>query len=729
MKFSSITSSLKSNVGSNPTMFFAGAGMSRPSGIPVFGELYGTILRHLLGKNATRSETQAFIRDMRPETIAEAVSSIFGSQLFDFYSYFLDAKPNANHQFLAQALNSGSCVFTTNVDTLIEDCCDELGIGYELCVEEDEFIEFNRRRIQGASVNASGCIFKLRGSLSRGENLFRSIPLTIEDETKGLSEAKVEAIQTCLKNLDVVVLGYSGMDHFSVQPVLSDTASDQKMFWHSYAEGAKPKLEKRDVFEAEMEIAREDIIDGQLDNPEEWAKISMNEILLERKESFRIVADTSELLKQVLLKSGRKPIQRNLKSLKVSTPSWTKRVPNWKRQLLKARLQRFKGDYVNAETSAKKSLKAAKGDLDKAKACGELGNIFISDSIAATNGFAADNFGLAADYFRKGKDFENQLSSQIEQANVYRRMRDFDESGKRLRRTLKQIEKSKMPVRSKQKLTSFAKGTLALGRMPLGENEASSDQKTLSLAEEAINLAFESGNLRRWSSSLNNDGLLRFLIAKSHDELEVDCERLLSGYRINRRLLNNRGCYQQMRNLGLVQQKLARLSRKKDDKSNWLESALDSFTQAAEHVARITPGARGESLEANFRIGETLCFLGRKEEAMRILTLVADERREIEGQWHNEGRCHELSIQCASKSKAKLGIAHRIFEIYSVAWQSEKGRVKLLGKTDPIVRKNVLGILSAAILTMKNEASSAAKKTTEQLKRLLKEIKDGNQEG
>ncbi|WP_164114810.1 hypothetical protein [Serratia marcescens] len=36
--------------------------------------------------------------------------------------------PNYNHYFLALALLKGHCVFTTNVDTLIEKACENIGI-------------------------------------------------------------------------------------------------------------------------------------------------------------------------------------------------------------------------------------------------------------------------------------------------------------------------------------------------------------------------------------------------------------------------------------------------------------------------------------------------------------------------------------------------------------------------------------------------------------------------
>lgn len=726
MKSTTVVADLAARISGEPQMYFAGAGLSNPSGIPVFRDLYRHILVSILGAEEARDEAEILLERLRPEVLAESLAFLFGSRLFDFYRCFLQAQPNANHQFLARALERGSCIFTTNVDTLIEDCCEQLGIGYELCVDDADYDSFWERRSPSGQINACGCLFKLRGSLARDEEQFvRSIPLTIEDEGKGLSDNRERAVQECLRQYDVTVLGYSGMDHFSVQPLLVETSTTRSMNWHWYRRGADPLVQSRPIFEREMQIARQDIVDGVLDHPDEQAKISMNEILLARSNSARIVGDTSRLLAAALRTLGEKPIRLRQKRISFPTPDWVSQIPQWKRQLLKARLLRLAGEYAQATVACKQASKRARRNYDRGLVLEEQGSIYRADSIVATDDMARESYAMAAELFEKAGDLEKAINARIDQANILRRQRGFDQSQEHLKDIRQQIAESKLDSRSKKKIECFLLSTLALRRMRLRSASREENLEALQWINEAVELARESGHLRRLASCLNSSGLLQYQMAKSTKDLLIAEESLKSSYRIHRRLTDNRGCFQAARNLGLVYQKLAMKSRAKGLKKDRWEEALANFYRAAEHVARISVGVRGESLEANFRIGETLVQLERYRQARPILDRIVQGQHAIEA-WNNEGRALELVMKCVSSPAKLRSKARRILEIYHGAMQSETRRKIILGGKENVVFKTVISILTTAIHQLRMDDTKAGRELRKKLVELRREIRDQN---
>ena len=723
MRSAAIVNQLRDSLSDDRRMYFAGAGLSKASGIPVFRDLYLHILKCVLGKSAERGEPRVFLDNLRPEAIAETLAQLFGEKLFDFYRGFLLAKPNSNHQFLARALERGSCVFTTNLDTLIEDCCEQLGVGYELCVDDEDYESFWHRRFKFGSVNASGCLFKLRGSLSRSkEQPFRAIPLTIEDESDGLSTGRERVVQSCLRQYEMTVLGYSGMDHFSIQPLLIDIASEKSMVWYWYEARNTNYVQNREVFEQEMSLAREDTVDGVLDHPDELAKISMNEILLGRPYAVRVVGDTSRTLARALSSAGENPLIPHRRYIKLHSPTWAERVAKWQRNLLRGRLYRLVGMYTDATQACRQALKRARRDYDKGIILDELGTICRADSTSSTDDLAAKYFGLAARKFEDANAIDKSLIALIDQANIFRRKREFDRALTQLRKVRKRIALANCDNRAKRRIESFVLSTLALDRMRIRIASPDYDSQTRDLAGQAIDLAKQSGNLRRMSSCLNTAGLLHFQMARSVAELVEAAQLLERGYSINRKLMDHRGCYQQMRNLGLVQQKLFRHTKGAKGKREQLENALSSFRRAAEHVARILTGVRGESLEANFRIGETLVMLDRRREALPILHRVAEEQQMI-GKWHNEGRALELVLKCLIQKKKIRDVARRVHLVYRDALDNPDKHRFLLGGGDQIILENAISIVSAAIEALKKDGSDSASALMNKLLQLRKDLR------
>src|SRR6266571_1388027 len=114
-----------------PIAFFAGAGISIDSGLPNFWSFSTHVIRCTTGyleQNGVNvrssilstKDEELLANRLRPEVLLQVLSEGFGSRLFKFYEWLDCTTPNPNHEFLARAIRAGHCVFTTNIDCLIE---------------------------------------------------------------------------------------------------------------------------------------------------------------------------------------------------------------------------------------------------------------------------------------------------------------------------------------------------------------------------------------------------------------------------------------------------------------------------------------------------------------------------------------------------------------------------------------------------------------------------------
>ena len=156
---------------------------------------------------------------LRPEVLLQVIEQVHGNNSLKFYSSLDSGIPNSNHYFLALALLKGHCVFTTNVDTLIEKACENIGIECTPIFYEKHYRDFLNKQ----PIDFSSQLFKLHGSIEPnkvGLSKYKSIRFTLNRVGLGLREYTRKTLSTCLKERDFIFLGYSGNDHFSVHPEL-----------------------------------------------------------------------------------------------------------------------------------------------------------------------------------------------------------------------------------------------------------------------------------------------------------------------------------------------------------------------------------------------------------------------------------------------------------------------------------------------------------------------------
>ena len=152
-------------------------------------------------------------------------------------------EPNINHKFLAKMLINGNKVLTTNFDSLIEYALKELNI-------PDNNIKpiIYRQDWEIHEDHNSYYVYKLHGSvvdIRNQKNCRDSLQATLSQIFQNKSGAlhleswKKTVIESILKDYDLIIIGYSGLDDLDILPTLRKIISDKKIIWIKH-EGSRP---------------------------------------------------------------------------------------------------------------------------------------------------------------------------------------------------------------------------------------------------------------------------------------------------------------------------------------------------------------------------------------------------------------------------------------------------------------------------------------------------------
>ena len=240
---------------SKRVVFFVGAGVSVPSGVPDFKKLNEKVIQTLVGdelKELERKDTEKKKKDyeiltenVRPEVMYQIAIDELGSEVLYSLEMLEGYEPNYYHHFLAEAIRQGNWVFTTNPDNLIEEACKRKGMKkkvdfktYYGCSNDQDFREYFNYIKSGDT--PGGCIFKLHGSIEgnlKEEEKYKTIQFSLRQVGEGLFRHRKEVLEYFLKEFDFCLIGYKCRDDFSVFPVLSGTNSDKDIFWFRFDEG------------------------------------------------------------------------------------------------------------------------------------------------------------------------------------------------------------------------------------------------------------------------------------------------------------------------------------------------------------------------------------------------------------------------------------------------------------------------------------------------------------
>jgi len=279
--------------------FFVGAGISHnsPSNLPLFGELNREIIRSATGHMLDEDDCQTLSNNIRPEIVLQILTEVLPQKLMyellrSLENGMTKVEPNSNLFLLAQVLKQGGWVFTTNYDNLIEKAGKNIDLDIDKCkcYGDRDFSKFKEKFLDTGSI-PGGYMFKLHGSIEDPD----SILATLGKIGKGLAGSKKEVLEYFLRNFNFCFIGYSCQDDFDIVPVFLDTPSEKGVCWFQYAEREIGEvIWGRDIPRYEKEENK------PLGEKKDWGTINTNELLLRRKDSFKVIGDSSKFVEQKL---------------------------------------------------------------------------------------------------------------------------------------------------------------------------------------------------------------------------------------------------------------------------------------------------------------------------------------------------------------------------------------------------------------------------------------------
>jgi len=685
------------------SVFFVGAGASVESGLPNFRQFSEHMLNQLISHNyddgvhhdvhhdVPAKDISMFVSELRPEVLLQALHEVYGGRIFEFYDWFEGAEPSTNHFILARVLKEGGLVLTTNIDVLIEkayqqlygnigdgdgDCDDGLdSIDVNMLVTKEDFEQFSIEKMLENKDNSRGTLMKFHGTVDTtktGLDKYDTVRFLLDQVGKGIGTGMHEVLMEVCNNFDMVYLGYSGCDNFSVQPVLCHCQSKRTTLWMWYEWRERMELEdsSTEAYERDMNEVGTLVSEGK-----SFSEISRGmeilstcEILAERENALRLRGKVSDIMNatahpdhDVVIKgTGVDPIG--------PIPEWTKDISAIDRVRGAAKLYSRASCTDEAITFLEEANRLVSGEgkggddnnatsFVKAQILKELGNEYEKASTSESYAKALSCYNAAFTLFESSSHSTKAIETRLDTVNVLRRTRRFDEA-EDLLEALELIGTSN-DHNGGDSDAAFQKTSIRRGLMKglilgMGRRDTESRGKALPILQEAANNADEGGFVGLRAAILNASGLIKYQMAgNSIDLLQSGAKDLDAAFRLNIYIGDARSCFQQMRNVGLIHAKLSRLT----DSPELLEQAITEFKRGEKFLFRLSKNRiMGELLEIRFRLGESLVAAGRFDEAEPILSKVREERVN-QADWHNEARTLELLVKCAYGMKVSGNVS------------------------------------------------------------------------
>ncbi|MCP8309001.1 MAG: SIR2 family protein [archaeon] len=652
-------------------VFFVGAGISIPSGVPGFRTLNEQVIRLTTG-NKLRDEEYKFLSgNLRPEVVLQIFEEELGPKVLTCLEAFVGHSPNPNHFFLAEALRRGNWVFTTNGDNLIEQACELRGIGIKnkVCYTDTHFEQFREllKSISNPQNTPGGYIFKLHGSVEEDkeeDERFRTFLLTLHQVGRGLSETKGRALKYFLQNFDFCFMGYSCLDDFSIYPVLRDTDSERLIFWFKYAKGPIGEI----IWGKERLQNEKEVEESKPPGEKNWETINVNSVLLKRRASFKFVGNSSEFVQNRLcppLEIGRCAYPDLLKQEKYQDgfSEWAKGIEEYKRNLILGRLWETCWRRDEAIRYFEEAEKLGEGK-HKAKAKQMLARVYDRQYGKEKAEVVIKYYGETFKIFKEfGADFE-AAQVKIDLANFKRRaLQQFPEAKKYAEEAKLLLEPIK--DKSKEHELAYARCLNVLGLVHFGLKTKNNLTMGHILCKESKDIKEKHGDVDGVAESENAIGLIRREEGKDNIDLIKEAIRHFeTALACREKIGNYRGCGHHFRNLGLCYTDLIELVL--DKKEEYFQLAKEYYEKGIANWYMIKPGEPPieELLEFRFRLGELHVKYGDKNEAIKQLQPVEQKRREL-GDWHNRARCLDLLREAYKHSEQmEISISREIVFIY-----------------------------------------------------------------
>ena len=568
---------------------FVGAGISMDSGLPNFFSFGKHVCQYVTGKfeHANGIEQASVLLDnevcgivdkLRPEVLLQALHDEIGDRIFDFYEWLDGDSPNQNHMFLAHAIVQGHIVLTTNIDNLIEVAFEKItGQTLSPIVTAEAFqdlVASDNWIAETDSEQGYGKLLKLHGSIAPSASTpaerFSTIRFLLHQVGHGLTPAMKAVLQRCLRELDIAFLGYSGCDHFSIHPVLRETVSDRMAYWFWFDEKEKFETSPQTFSSQRDAIGRKVTVEGN-----SFANIlrgmelySTCEILEKRTNCVRWSGHTSHLV----ARTTGQPAMR-LPPKPGPIPAWVPLLSAFEWHMCAGCLYAVAHDVSQSLRFYFIALSIASTTMQRARAHKCIGKNFLVVSTPASYKQAILHLTIAVDMYLSCDPGEVRdypfpiINARLALVDALRRAKEYPAAKSLLAITQSFTESfasefsGQGPSESVMKMKDCKSQIHRLYGLTLGMsgNQTSDDvAEAVRHLQESLNIIATTGFVADRASSLNSLGLL-YLNSTDVDELMTAEKNLKDAFELNMWTGNARGCFQQLRNLGLVHTKLANM--------------------------------------------------------------------------------------------------------------------------------------------------------------------------
>lgn len=228
-------------------IFLAGAGCSinPPSNFPSGKEMKEELLKFTCAESEIENILK--LKELRFETLLEIIRSQLDNEM-KILEYFEQCnKPNAIHFFLADMINEGHTVITTNFDFLIEYALIKSNHSKDSIfsvITENDYKKY--KNILEYKNTGNKFLFKIHGSMkdiltetSTKEyllSLIRKIgPYKSEFDLFFVEPYKGVLLNKLLNNANLILLGYSGENDFDIIPILKKYHKLKRILWVNHS--------------------------------------------------------------------------------------------------------------------------------------------------------------------------------------------------------------------------------------------------------------------------------------------------------------------------------------------------------------------------------------------------------------------------------------------------------------------------------------------------------------
>jgi len=223
--------------------FIVGAGCSinSPSNLPSCNEIMEELIKFTCAKSEIESISK--IDGLRFEILLEIIRNQLDNDLKILEFFEQCDKPNIIHFFLAEMINKGHTIITTNFDFLIEYALIKSNNGKDhifSVITEKDYREF--KNIFEYLNTGKKFLFKIHGSMKdiltdrNTKEYFLSLIEKIgsyksEFDLFFVEPYKGVLLNKLLNNANLILIGYSGQNDFDIIPILKKYHKLQRILW------------------------------------------------------------------------------------------------------------------------------------------------------------------------------------------------------------------------------------------------------------------------------------------------------------------------------------------------------------------------------------------------------------------------------------------------------------------------------------------------------------------